>query len=75
MTGDDPRGRRPIIRLAVAIVCAFSFSAWLGLTIVGYLVPPEPALGRLARWASAVIFAVSTLWATWLYREFKRAGP
>src|SRR5438876_601454 len=47
MTRDDPGGRRPIIRLAAAVVCAFSFSAWLGLTIVGYLVPPEPTLGGM----------------------------
>ena len=74
MIGDDPCGRRPVIRMIAAIVCAFSFAAWLGLSVVGYLVPPEPALGHLGRMAAAVIFILSLAWAGWLYAEFRREG-
>src|SRR5947208_3165662 len=74
VNADDPRGIKPIIRLLAAMACAFSFAAWVGLSVVGYLAPPEPALGRMGRLASAAIFVVSLVWGIWLYREFKREG-
>jgi len=74
VTPDDPQGRKPIMRLWVAILATFSFSAMIALWLLMYVAPPEPAFGPPARYASIVLFIGSMVWAVRLYRQWLDEG-
>lgn len=69
---EDPRGLKPVKRLIAATTCAFTGAAFLGLTIVGYVVPPEPEGGRIGRMVSGVLFVLTVVWCLWLYLDYRR---
>ncbi len=69
VNSDDPRDLKPVIRMTAAIVTSFSGAAYLGMTIVGGIVP-EPDGWRPFRLAAGVAFAITCLWSAALYRQW-----